>query len=251
MIEILENRIYLDNDYEIREYMTLNGIVRTLYSDNSFESLTFVDEKLKNELCNSYLKFYNLPVDLNPNGNNYLVLGGGAFSYPKYYISKYTDKKMTVVEINEKCIEIAKKYFFLDDLIHIYDPQNKRLNIVVDDAVKYVKECKYKYDYIFIDLFYGMNPISEMFNDDNLINVKRLLKEDGILIVNYIISEKNLYFYRNEIKKIIKIMDNYKIISKDNYFNNNMGNVLLILSNNKINIPANCECIELNEIINI
>jgi spermidine synthase len=47
------------------------------------------------------------------------MLGGGGISYPHYYLNKHKNKKMDIVEINPKCIEYAKKYFYLDELIEI------------------------------------------------------------------------------------------------------------------------------------
>ena len=41
---------------------------------------------------------------------------------------------MDVVEINEKCIEYAKKYFYLDELI---ENSKERLNIIIDDAINF------------------------------------------------------------------------------------------------------------------
>ena len=38
------------------------------------------------------------------------MIGGAGYSYPKYFISKYEDKNMDVVEIDGEITEIAKNY---------------------------------------------------------------------------------------------------------------------------------------------
>ena len=95
MIELIGSNVFLENNCEIKEYYTEHGIVRAFCKDDCIQSLTYIDKALRNELCNEYFKFYNIPIDLNPTGTSYLVLGGGMFSYAKYYISKFNDKNYT------------------------------------------------------------------------------------------------------------------------------------------------------------
>ena len=180
-------------------------------------------------------------MDLNPNGVDYLMLGGGAISYPHYYLNKYKNKKIDIVEINPKCIEYAKKYFYLDELI---EKTNERLNIIIDDAIKYINYCQKKYDYILIDLFNGKEPIKEIYNAENIINLRKIIKDNGIIVINYITTSDT---YNEEIKKIISLADNYKIIANKKYFNNvnKTGNIIIVLSNNEIKLLENYECIEI------
>lgn len=241
MIELIGNKVFLDDNYEIREYDTENGIVRALVSNECTQSLMYVDEDKRQELGLDYFQFYNIPIDLNPNGTEYLMLGGGGISYPHYYLNKYKAKKIDIVEINEKCTEYAKKYFYLDELI---ESTKERLNIIIDDAIDYISKVNKKYDYILIDLFNGREPIKEIYEEENIINLKRILKYNGVIVINYIIENDN---YKEELNNIIKIADNYKIIANKNYYNilNNTGNIIVILSNKDINISNNYEYIDI------
>ena len=251
MIEILGGRVDLDENTVIKEYYTELGNVKILYHKDARHSITFVDEEKRNDICDQYFAFYDLPVCLNPEGKNYLVLGGGGFTYPKYYISKYYDKRMDVVEINEKCVEWAKEYFYLDELIEDYDDKKERLNIIIDDAIKYINTCNKKYDYILIDLFDGVLPVDEIYEGNNINNLKRLLNENGIIVINYVISNGNIYKYKEVLRKIVKLTKNYKIITNKYYFNttNNMGNVLIMLSDNEINLSNKYSYMGINYII--
>ena len=97
MIELIGNKICLDNDYEIREYYTESGFVRALVSNECTQSLIYIDKQKIGDLGLDYFKYYDLPMTLNPSGTTYLMLGGGAFSYPHHYLNKYKDKKIDVV----------------------------------------------------------------------------------------------------------------------------------------------------------
>lgn len=242
MIELIGNKIFLDDNYEIREYDTENGIVRGLVSNECTQSLIYIDSNKRSKLALDYFNYYNIPINLNQNGVDYLMLGGGAISYPHYYLNKYKDKKIDIVEINPKCIEYAKKYFYLDELI---ENSKERLNIIIDDAINYIENTNKQYDYVLIDLFNGREPIKEIYNEKNIINLKRILKENGVIVINYIISNEN---DKEELNEIIKITNNYKIISNQKYFNNiyNLGNVIIILSNKEINISNNYEFIDIS-----
>lgn len=242
MIELIGNKIFLEDNYEIREYDTENGIVRALVSNECIQSLLYIDKDKRQELGIDYFNYYNIPIDLNPSGTEYLMLGGGAISYPHYYLNEYKNKKMDIVEINSKCIEYAKEYFYLDELI---ENTKERLNIIIDDAINYIENTNKQYDYVLIDLFNGREPIKEIYNEKNIINLKRILKENGVIVINYIISNEN---DKEELNEIIKITNNYKIISNQKYFNNiyNLGNVIIILSNKEINISNNYEFIDIS-----
>lgn len=245
MIELISNKIFLDDNYEIREYDTENGIVRALISNECTQSLIYVDSDKRSKLALDYFNYYNIPIALNPNGADYLMLGGGSISYPHYYLNKYKDKKMDIVEINEKCIGYAKKYFYLDELI---ENNKDRLNIIIDDAINYISYTNKKYDYILIDLFNGREPIKKIYNEENINNLKKTLKENGIIVINYIISNDN---DKENIKQMIKLTNNYKIITDKKYFDslNDKGNVIIILYNNEINIPNIYTYIDISDVI--
>ncbi|MBR6690241.1 MAG: hypothetical protein IKL65_02805 [Bacilli bacterium] len=135
MIELIGNKIFLENGLEIREYDTEEGVVRALISCESIQSLIYMDKEKRQKLCFEYFNYFNIPIHLNPNGVDYLMLGGGGISYPHYYLNKYKDKNLDIVEIDRNNIDIAKRYFYLGELI---ENNYERLNIIIDDAIKYI-----------------------------------------------------------------------------------------------------------------
>ena len=94
----------------------VNGdIVRIFNVDNSFESISFIDDR-KYSPFSEYIKVYGRAFDLKKDVENILMIGGAGYSFPKGFISSRKNGTIDVVEIDEKLTEIAHKYFFLDDL---------------------------------------------------------------------------------------------------------------------------------------
>ena len=78
-----------------------------------------------------------------------LLLGGGAFSYPRYYLKNYPNCTIDVVEISEDVLKIDEAYFGLNDL------KTERMQIIAEDGFSYLKETKETYDLIINDAFLG------------------------------------------------------------------------------------------------
>ena len=67
-----------------------------------------------NKMGAAYLYYYDLFDYYNKDAKSTLMIGGAAYTYPTYYLNKYKDKTMDVVEIDEKMTELAKEQFSLD-----------------------------------------------------------------------------------------------------------------------------------------
>ena len=79
-----------------------------------------------------------------------LVLGLG-LGYYLYHISqKASVKEIDVIEIDENVISIFKKY-----LINKFPKKNK-IKIIHADAIKYLKDNKKHYDYVFADIWHNV-----------------------------------------------------------------------------------------------
>ena len=78
--------------------------------------------------------------------NNVLILGVAGGSVIKTLVDEIKFKgKITGVEIDKDIVEIANKYFGLNQI--------DNLELIVDDAFEYVLKTKEKYDLIVIDIF--------------------------------------------------------------------------------------------------
>jgi hypothetical protein len=154
-----------------------------------------------------------------------LFLGGGGFVTPLYIASKFTNSENEVVEISEKVIGVAKKYFF--PLFGQGKPRN--LKITKGDAIDYLKKTNKRFDFIFQDIFIG-KEIPKVFLSGNwLLDLTKHLKNNGILIINggSINSVDSLSF----IFKLTSYLQNKKRMFLFLY---NKNLLLLITSNSRV-----------------
>ena len=194
--EVLENKdtgyISFDTQYgRVLVYNRKRGNdnIRILEIDSGYESLSYTDEDKIYELASDYTKYYDLMFKANIDINNTLLIGGGGYSYPKYYIIHFEDKKMDVVEIDEGVTQIARKYFFLDKLIEDYNlEENNRLNLINEDGRVYINNNTKKYDAILNDAFSGETPVETLTTIEAIQNIKKSLNENGMYLTNVISS---------------------------------------------------------------
>ena len=130
---------YGNNDLEVVEKTEEGEAIRLLLVNGARESATYIDKAHRNDLVFRYAIGFNDVFEINKNLKDCLLLGGAGFSYPKYFISRFPDKTLDVVEIDEVMVNIAFKYFYLDELYDEYDLyENERLKIYVMDGLKFL-----------------------------------------------------------------------------------------------------------------
>jgi len=228
--------------------------IRILNVDSGYESATYIDEELCNELVFDYTKYYDLMFKSNKKIKNTLMIGGAGYSYPKHFISKNLDTTMDVVEIDEKLTEIAKEYFFLDKLIKEYNlNENKRLNLITEDGRTYLNYNQKKYDAILNDAFSGKVPAETLTTLEAAQKVKESLIENGVYLTNIVSSleGKNSRFIKAEINTLKQVFKNVYIVpcegeSAEDKVQNNM----IIATDDELTLEYEYELnIEKNEII--
>ncbi len=106
-----------------------------------------------------------------------LVLGVAGGSVIKTLTNEINYKnKITGVEIDPDVIEIANKYFHLNQI--------KNLNIIIDDAFEYVLKTKNKYDLIIIDIFQDTKMPNFLFEEFFCNRIGFLLNSKGYILFN-------------------------------------------------------------------
>ena len=84
--------------------------VRVLDIDGGMESATYIEEELQNKLLFEYMYLFDLMFDENYLENrqikDVLLIGGGAFHYPKYFLAHHQGN-IDIVEIN-KVLYVAR-----------------------------------------------------------------------------------------------------------------------------------------------
>jgi predicted membrane-bound spermidine synthase len=99
-----------------------------------------------------------------------LGLGGGVLANElcKQYI------KVTAVELDTRVEMVAKKYFNLDPAVEV----------IHDDARHALYKLNKKFDLIALDLFHGEVTPSHVFSLESFENIKSLLNENGLVVIN-------------------------------------------------------------------
>ncbi|MCQ2195647.1 MAG: polyamine aminopropyltransferase [Paludibacteraceae bacterium] len=114
---------------------------------------------------------------------NILVLGGGDGLAAREIFKYNTVKKITLVDLDKDIIRICSENDLISDL-NAHSLTNSKMEIINDDAYKFLIDNKLKYDVIIVDL---PDPNSEVLNK-LYTNVfyrlcKKSLSDEGILVV--------------------------------------------------------------------
>lgn len=114
-----------------------------------------------------------------------LILGVAGGSVIKTLVNEVKFKgKITGVEIDKEVVEIANKYFKLNEI--------SNLELIVDDAFEFVLKTKDKYDLIIIDIFQDTKMPNFLFEDFFINRINFLLNIEGFILFNtMVINEKD------------------------------------------------------------
>ena len=179
-------RIETDYGYIQIEDTTICGEPVRYYRHNgAYSSGTYLQEEKKYELFFDYPKKYEEAFKFLEI-KNALMIGGAAYQYPKYYISHH-EGNMDVVEIDPMAEQIAREWFFLEDLYQDFDLYaNHRLNCITANAREYLVKTDKVYDAVFNDAFTGFSPVLELATLEAVSAIREHLIDGGIYMSNII-----------------------------------------------------------------
>jgi len=152
--------------------------IKVMKVNDEYSSAMFPD---KDSLVYEYLQFYQLAEHFNPDFKKSLIIGGAGYSFPRYYLQKYTGATIDVVEIDPGLTELAKTHFRLED-----DP---RMRIFHEDGRTYMNRCTEKYDIIFGDAYKSLMAVPFQLATLEAAQKKyEMLNADGLVIENLVSS---------------------------------------------------------------
>jgi spermidine synthase len=141
------------------------------------QSAMFLDDPVA--LVLRYTRFFTVAEYWKPQMKRVLVLGGGAYSFPRHLLSLHPHLQMDVVELDPGVTEIAKRFFDLEDL--------PGLRIFHEDARTFINRSKDHYDVIFVDVFNSHYSVPfHLTTLEAVTTLHRLLNENGLVIMNTI-----------------------------------------------------------------
>jgi spermidine synthase len=122
----------------------------------------------------------HLPMFYHPNPQKVLIIGGGDGGALKEVL-KHKIKKVWLVEIDKKVIEVSKKYLPLLSAGAFNDP---RAEIVIGDGQEFIKNYNNFFDVVILDLTDPFGPARDLISLKFYRNVKKALnKKRGVVSI--------------------------------------------------------------------
>lgn len=156
-------RVEIYNTQAYGNMLTLDGMVMT----------TEVDEYVYHEMIS------HVPLLTHPNPKRVLIIGGGDGGTAREVLKHDGLEEVVMVEIDDKVIEASKLH--LPTIAQSLD--HPKLNLIVDDGIKYVNEAADgSFDLVIVDSTDPVGPAEGLFSVDFYKEVYRILTSDGIMI---------------------------------------------------------------------
>ena len=127
-----------------------------------------------------------------------LVIGGGDGGTVREVLKHDTVEKVVLCEIDGMVIDACKKY--LPTIACELD--NPKCEILVEDAIEYIKDKENMFDIVLIDSTDPMGPGEGLFTEEFYTNVKRSLKKGGIVCA----QSESPFANKEEIKKMYTLL---------------------------------------------
>ncbi len=128
-----------------------------------------------------------------------LFLGGGGYTFPRFMEAKYPKAIIHVVEIDPEITRAAQRYLGISE--------NTKIRSFNEDGRWFVMNCKEKgtYDFIFGDAFNDLSIPYHLTTKEFAMQMKALLKPDGVLMANVIDSFKKGAFMPSYIRTLEEV----------------------------------------------
>lgn len=155
-------RIDVFDTYDFGKLLTIDGTVQ----------LTDRDEFVYHEMI-TMVPFYLA----GKTPRKALVIGGGDGGTAGQLL-KIGFEEIVNVEIDTQVVEVCKKHF-----PEIYSSFNdKRVNLRIEDGVKYIRNTKEKFDLVIVDSTDPVGPAEGLFMEDFYRSIQNVLTETGIVV---------------------------------------------------------------------
>jgi len=167
------SRVWIVDDHEVSS----GQLTRSLIVNGEYDSSVFLSN---DDLVYEYTKRYRLVKYFRPNTAHALMIGGGAYTYPKDYLKMFPEAMIDVVEIDPKITDIAGKYFNFKEY--------PRMTIFHDDGRIFLNNTDEQYDVIFLDAYKSFSVPFHLTTKEAVNKMHQNLDERGIVLANIISS---------------------------------------------------------------
>lgn len=179
----------------------------------------------------------HVPLFAHPHPKKALVIGGGDGGTVREVLRHKSMEKCVMVEIDEMVVRACKEHLPTVSCA-LTDP---RLDLRIDDGVKYMAESTEKFDVILIDSTDPIGPAAPLFGEEFYRNVDARLAPGGIVV-----SQAESVFFGQELQEsLVQILKRvFPQVALYNYNNLTYPGGLWsfsFASHNTPTIPANLE----------
>lgn len=155
-------RVDIFDSAEFGRVLTLDGRIM----------LTEKDEFIYHEMI------AHVPMCANPEIKKVLLVGGGDGGTARELLKYETIEKIDLVEMDEVVVHACKK--FIPQTAACLD--NPRVNVVIDDALKFLRRVEDEYDLIIVDPTDPFGPGEGLFTKEFYGNCRHALHDAGIMV---------------------------------------------------------------------
>lgn len=120
----------------------------------------------------------HVPMFVHPNPKKVLVIGGGDGGTAREVLRHTSVEKCVMVEIDGMVVDACKQH--IPQTSCVFD--NPKLELKIEDGIKYVKETKEKFDVVLVDSTDPIGPAQPLFNVDFYRDINQCLNNDGIVV---------------------------------------------------------------------
>ncbi len=171
-------KIAIYDSPEFGRFLTLDGVMM----------LTEKDEFIYHEMIT------HTAMAVNPNIKNILVIGAGDGGVARE-LSKYKSiENVDLVEIDEEVVKVCKE--FLPQTACGFN--DKRINIIFEDGLRFIRKIQNKYDLIIVDSTDPSGPGEVLFTKEFYGNCNKALTANGIMI-----NQHESPFYADDSKAML------------------------------------------------
>ncbi len=224
--------VYESSDKELRIVDRIeNGeAVRVLFVKGARESGIYLEESKRADPLFYYMRTFKDICTRNEGIHHVLMIGGAGLSFARVFLHLDRKNTMTVIEKDQRFIEIADRYFGIraDDRLSVHVMPGERY---IAEVVQHKQESDAPYDAIIIDAFDGKKIAKELTTESVLKMMSTLLNPEGLFIMNAINDSGGniaMHTYLTE-EFLKKLFSHTEIIECENE-----GNCVLIASGRKI-----------------
>lgn len=182
----------IDSDSALGKILTLDDLMMTTEGDEYFY----------------HEMIAHMPMMNHKNPKSVLVIGGGDGGTVREVLKHDTVEKVVLCEIDGMVIDVCKKY--LPTIAGELD--NPKVEILVEDAIEYIKNKENEFDIVLIDSTDPMGPGEGLFTEEFYTNVKKSLKKGGIVAAQSespVVNKEEIKKMYTLLKKVFPITSTY------------------------------------------